>query len=71
MPCTLFNVLSDGDILRGAALDVHEQEGEGKLSPLAGLSNVILTPHIGSQTIDTQQEIGERVVEIIDAFAGV
>jgi D-3-phosphoglycerate dehydrogenase len=54
--------------LRGAALDVHREEGEGKLSPLASLPNVILTPHIGSMTIDTQREIGRRVVEIVDGF---
>jgi len=49
--------------LRGAALDVHEQEGKGKLSPLAKLDNVILTPHIGAMTYDSQKEIGERVIE--------
>jgi len=54
--------------LGGAALDVHEHEGEGKISPLAGRPNVILTPHIGSNTIDTQQEIGRRILEAIAAF---
>ncbi|MDQ4077227.1 MAG: hydroxyacid dehydrogenase [Chloroflexota bacterium] len=54
--------------LRGAALDVHADEGEGMVSPLADLPNVILTPHIGSGTIDSQREIGERVIEIIQAF---
>jgi D-3-phosphoglycerate dehydrogenase / 2-oxoglutarate reductase len=55
--------------LRGAALDVHATEGSGNISPLAGLDNVILTPHIGSTTVDTQREIGERVVEITNHFA--
>jgi phosphoglycerate dehydrogenase-like enzyme len=54
--------------LRGAALDVHKEEGEGKISPLAGLPNVILTPHIGAGTVDSQREIGHRVVEILDAY---
>ncbi len=54
--------------LRGAALDVHEKEGEGKVSPLAGLPNVILTPHIGSNTVDTQREIGRRILEAVDTF---
>ena len=39
------------------------------MSPLAMLDNVILTPHIGAMAIDAQREIGQRVVEIIDAFA--
>jgi D-3-phosphoglycerate dehydrogenase / 2-oxoglutarate reductase len=55
--------------LAGAALDVHRAEGEGKISPVADLDNVILTPHIGATTIDSQREIGRRVVEIVDDFA--
>ena len=50
--------------LGGAALDVHANEGDGKISSLAGLSNVILTPHIGAMTVDSQRAIGERVLEI-------
>ncbi len=65
----LYKALTEGGRLRGAALDVHEQEGDGKLSPLAGLPNVILTPHIGAMAFDTQREIGRRVVESVAAFA--
>jgi D-3-phosphoglycerate dehydrogenase len=65
----LFDALTSRQGLRGAALDVHEEEGEGKVSPLATLPNVLLTPHIGAMTIDTQREIGQRVVEMIDEFA--
>jgi D-3-phosphoglycerate dehydrogenase len=65
----LCEALTDGGILRGAALDVHEQEGEGKISPLAELPNVILTPHIGAMTVDSQNEIGHRVVEAINSIA--
>ncbi|MEM7395856.1 MAG: NAD(P)-dependent oxidoreductase [Verrucomicrobiota bacterium] len=54
--------------LAGAALDVHEREGEGQVSPLADLPNVILTPHIGAMTADSQREIGRRVVDIIQTF---
>jgi D-3-phosphoglycerate dehydrogenase len=64
----LYRVLTDGGQLRGVALDVHQDEGEGKISPLAGLPNVILTPHIGAMAIDAQREIGRRVIEIVDAF---
>jgi D-3-phosphoglycerate dehydrogenase / 2-oxoglutarate reductase len=60
--------LTSGGRLEGAALDVHAEEGEGRLSPLADLPNVVLTPHIGSATVDTQREIGERIVAIIESF---
>lgn len=65
----LYEALTAGDRLRGAALDVHAQEGEGKISPLAGLPNVILTPHIGASTVDTQRQIGERVLAHVSALA--
>ena len=65
----LHKALTEGSRLRGAALDVHEEEGEGKLSPLVGLSNVILTPHIGAMVVDTQRQIGRRINEVVDSFA--
>lgn len=65
----LYHALVAGGKLRGAALDVHEQEGEGRLSPLAALPNVILTPHIGAMAVDTQREIGRRVVDAVTTFA--
>ncbi|HEV7810806.1 MAG TPA: NAD(P)-dependent oxidoreductase [Candidatus Limnocylindrales bacterium] len=65
----LHQALVDGH-LRGAALDVHIAEGEGKVSPLADLPNVILTPHIGAQTIDAQEEIGREIVAIIRRYSG-
>jgi D-3-phosphoglycerate dehydrogenase len=52
--------------IRAAALDVHIAEGEGKVSPLADRPNVILTPHIGAQTVDAQEEIGREIVTIVD-----
>jgi len=64
----LLGALQPGGRLRGAALDVHVAEGEGKRSPLADLPNVVLTPHIGAQTIDAQEEIGREVVAIIDRY---
>jgi len=63
----LYAALATGRLC-GAALDVHEHEGQGQISPLAQLSNVVLTPHIGASTVETQQQIGVRVVEIIEAF---
>ena len=55
--------------LRGAALDVHAAEGEGRVSPLAELSNVVLTPHIGPSTMESQRELGHRVVSAISDFS--
>ena len=62
----LFDALQPGGRIRGAGLDVHVNEGEGKISPLAGLPNVVLTPHIGATTVDAQREIGQEVVAIVD-----
>jgi D-3-phosphoglycerate dehydrogenase len=65
----LLDALVEGRSLHGAALDVHVSEGEGRLSPLAGLPNVVLTPHIGAATVDAQREIGREVVRIIERFS--
>ena len=63
----LHDALVEGRI-GGAALDVHQAEGEGKISPLAEFKNVILTPHIGASTFDSQKEIGKIILETMDAF---
>jgi D-3-phosphoglycerate dehydrogenase / 2-oxoglutarate reductase len=56
--------------LRGAGLDVHEHEGEGNISPFAEMSNVVLTPHIGAATVDSQAEIGREVLTLIKDLEG-
>lgn len=51
--------------LSGAAVDVFpvepEKNGDVFLSPLQGLSNVLLTPHIGGSTQEAQHNIGDDV----------
>jgi D-3-phosphoglycerate dehydrogenase len=50
--------------IAGAAVDVFPKEpdsGAAFSSPLQGLANVILTPHIGGSTEEAQQNIGEFV----------
>ena len=64
----LLQALHRPDGLRGAALDTHESEGAGRRSPLADEPNVVLTPHIGSMAVETQAQIGGRVVELIDGL---
>jgi D-3-phosphoglycerate dehydrogenase len=60
----LSKALKDGE-LSGAAIDVYpwepEKNGDRFDTPLQGLSNVILTPHIGGSTEEAQQNIGEDV----------
>ena len=49
----------------GAAVDVYptepESNSDGFASPLRGLPNVILTPHIGGSTEEAQEAIGREV----------
>ena len=56
--------------LAGAALDVHEAEGEGIVPELASFDNVVLTPHIGGMALESQEAIGARLVELLDAHEG-
>ena len=62
----LAELLRDG-LLKGAAIDVFPEEpksaGESFRSPLIGLDNVILTPHVGGSTVEAQESIGVEVAE--------
>ena len=58
--------------LGGAAIDVYPSEpdsnGDGFESPLRGLTNVILTPHIGGSTEEAQEAIGKEVAAALLKF---
>ena len=60
----LADALRSGHIA-GAAVDVFPLEPEGNadafISPLRGMDNVILTPHIGGSTLEAQDNIGAEV----------
>ena len=66
--------LSDGHLL-GAAVDVFPREpadaAEPFLSPLRGLPNVILTPHIGGSTAEAQARIGNEVARKLIDYSDV
>jgi D-3-phosphoglycerate dehydrogenase len=58
--------------LAGAALDVYPKEPRSEKeefqSPLRGLDNVILTPHIGGSTEEAQDNIGREVADKLVRF---
>lgn len=59
--------------LSGAAIDVFPAEPKGRneplLSPLIGMRNVVLTPHIGGSTQESQENIGREVAEKLVRFS--
>ncbi len=69
----LAKALQDG-FLQGAAIDVYPKEPRAKgatfTTPLQGLKNVILTPHIGGSTQEAQYNIGKdaatKLINYID-----
>lgn len=67
----LAEVVKSGHIA-GAAIDVFPQEpkksGEKFSSPLVGLPNVILTPHVGGSTMEAQHNIAEFVSGKLAAY---
>lgn len=62
----LVKALQSGKLL-GAAVDVFPVEPKSNkdefISPLRGLDNVILTPHIGGSTMEAQANIGLEVAD--------
>ena len=61
--------------LAGAAVDVFPKEpgsnAERFVSPLQGLPNVILTPHIGGSTQEAQERIGSEVARKLVDYSDI
>ncbi|HEY9566968.1 MAG TPA: phosphoglycerate dehydrogenase [Thalassobaculum sp.] len=66
--------LRDGH-LAGAAVDVFPSEPKSNAevfaSPLRGLDNVILTPHVGGSTEEAQERIGDEVARKLVEYSDV
>jgi len=56
----------EGGEIAGAALDVFEREPEVE-ERLLSLENVVLTPHLGSATLETREAMGMVCVEALRA----
>ncbi|HVS30467.1 MAG TPA: phosphoglycerate dehydrogenase [Thermoanaerobaculia bacterium] len=66
----LAEALNSGKIA-GAAIDVYEAEPPGKDHPLVTAKNIILSPHIGANTIEAQDRVAVQTAEmVVEALRG-
>ncbi|MEM9359666.1 MAG: phosphoglycerate dehydrogenase [Pseudomonadota bacterium] len=70
----LADALTSGRLV-GAAVDVFPAEPSSNKdpfhSPLQGIENVILTPHVGGSTIEAQSRIGEEVARKLADYSDI
>jgi D-3-phosphoglycerate dehydrogenase / 2-oxoglutarate reductase len=65
----LADAIRDG-VIAGAALDVFESEPTTD-SPLFGLEQVVVTPHLGASTREAQDKAGDTIADMVQlALAG-
>lgn len=66
----LYQALSNKEIA-GAALDVFEQEPISNDNPLLTLENIIVTPHIGGDTMDSKLRCSSKLAAtVVEALKG-
>ena len=66
----LADALNSGKV-SGAAVDVFEDEPPGKEHPLLNAKNIILSPHIGANTIEAQDRVAVQTAEmVVEALRG-
>lgn len=63
----LVRALSEG-VIAGAALDVYDQEPQYEDSPLFGLDNLVMTPHIGGATKDVYRHQSRLIMQNVSAY---
>jgi D-3-phosphoglycerate dehydrogenase / 2-oxoglutarate reductase len=66
----LADALNSGKV-SGAAVDVFADEPPGKEHPLLNAKNIILSPHIGANTIEAQDRVAVQTAEmVVEALRG-
>lgn len=66
----LADALNSGKV-SGAAVDVYVEEPPGKDHPLLNAKNIILSPHIGANTVEAQDRVAVQTSEmVIEALRG-
>src|SRR5438552_8235375 len=66
----LADALAGGKVA-GAAIDVYVHEPPPKDHPLTSLNNVVVSPHIGANTIEAQDRVAVQTSEmVVDALRG-
>src|SRR5207245_1627956 len=66
----LAEALNSGKV-GGAAIDVYLDEPPGKEHPLVSAKNIILSPHIGANTIEAQDRVAVQTAEmVVEALRG-
>ncbi len=54
--------------VKGAAIDVFEEEPPKKDNPLLGQPNIIVTPHLGASTEEAQVKVAQELAETLRDF---